>query len=248
MSSSTVFGTITLPASVFDNAGVKKVQFFIDGKLIGTDKTASSQSVSLPTFSAAQLAVYDGTNSSLPIYIGLNGLVYDVTAGSRFYAPRGPYYFLAGLDSSVQLNQIGGSIITSKYPVVGYLAMGGGQVINASRVFSVSWNTSCFANGRHPVTVKAFDIEGNSSISSVISVIVNNAPKKHHKDDDLDREDREKESSVHKDDSEHSPSGAQGNQRNWQGRGNGNAFGIQFQQSGNKQLSKEVKKNVRSED
>ncbi len=72
----------------------------------------------LPQISQAEMAKHDGSNDS-PIYIALNGLVYDVTAGKEFYASGGPYQYLAGRDSSKELNLIGGNIIKQKYPVIG---------------------------------------------------------------------------------------------------------------------------------
>jgi predicted heme/steroid binding protein len=72
----------------------------------------------LPTFKEADLAKYNGSDPNLPIYIGLNGLVYDVTAGRDYYKDGGSYHYLAGKDSSADLNLIGGDIIARKYPVI----------------------------------------------------------------------------------------------------------------------------------
>lgn len=83
--------------------------------------SATSSRNALTKFTASELARYDGTDPSLPIYLGLNGYVYDVTAGKSFYEPGGGYHFLVGRDASVELNQIGGDIIVRKYPAVGIL-------------------------------------------------------------------------------------------------------------------------------
>ena len=68
-----------------------------------------------------ELSQFDGSDPSKPIYIGLNGLVYDVSAGRNYYETNGSYHYLAGKDSSNDLNMIGGDIIKRKYPVVGKL-------------------------------------------------------------------------------------------------------------------------------
>lgn len=47
-----------------------------------------------------QLKAFDGTDPSRPIYVALNGTIYDVTAGARFYGPGGTYHVLAGKDAS----------------------------------------------------------------------------------------------------------------------------------------------------
>lgn len=88
---------------------------------LSTPVLTSQQVSQLQTFSVADLGQFDGTDSAKPIYIGLNGYVYDVSAGREFYQPGGTYHFLAGKDSSAELNLIGGDIIARKYPIVGKL-------------------------------------------------------------------------------------------------------------------------------
>jgi len=48
----------------------------------------------------AELALYNGTDPSKPIYVGVNGSVYDVTASPQTYGPGGAYSFFAGRDAS----------------------------------------------------------------------------------------------------------------------------------------------------
>lgn len=80
------------------------------------------RSADLPqTFTAQQLAAYNGNDPQKPIYLALDGLVYDVTPGAKYYKPGGSYHALAGRDASDQLHIAGGAIIKSKYPVVGIL-------------------------------------------------------------------------------------------------------------------------------
>ncbi len=47
-----------------------------------------------------ELAAYDGTDESKPIYLSINGTIYDVTAGRRIYGPGGSYHYFAGVDAS----------------------------------------------------------------------------------------------------------------------------------------------------
>lgn len=75
----------------------------------------------LPTFAENELIKYNGTNPDLPIYLAMDGYVYDVTSGKEFYEPGGSYHDLAGKDSSVLLHIAGGSIIQKKYKIVGIL-------------------------------------------------------------------------------------------------------------------------------
>jgi len=73
------------------------------------------------TMTEQELSKYNGNDPNLPIYIGLNGLVYDVTEGRSYYDSNGTYHYLAGKDSSNELNLIGGDIIVSKYKPIAKL-------------------------------------------------------------------------------------------------------------------------------
>lgn len=77
------------------------------------------QKPAIPTFTKDTLAIYDGTNLDLPIYIAFDGDVYDVTAGRKFYEAGGMYHFLAGTDGTTLLKTFGGDLIKEKYKVVG---------------------------------------------------------------------------------------------------------------------------------
>ncbi|KAG8629763.1 hypothetical protein KVT40_001382 [Elsinoe batatas] len=48
----------------------------------------------------AELAAYDGTDPTKPIYLALNGTIYDVTVGRSYYGPGGMYGFFSGKDAS----------------------------------------------------------------------------------------------------------------------------------------------------
>jgi len=48
----------------------------------------------------SQLSTYDGTNPELPIYLAINGTVFDVTAGRHTYGPGGSYSVFAGKDAT----------------------------------------------------------------------------------------------------------------------------------------------------
>ncbi|KAJ1928096.1 hypothetical protein IWQ60_002356 [Tieghemiomyces parasiticus] len=47
-----------------------------------------------------ELARYDGSDPSLPIYIAINGRVYDVSESDHYYGPGGSYHFFAGKDAA----------------------------------------------------------------------------------------------------------------------------------------------------
>jgi predicted heme/steroid binding protein len=47
-----------------------------------------------------ELEAYDGTDPKRPIYVGLNGSIYDVSASPHTYGPGGSYSFFAGRDAA----------------------------------------------------------------------------------------------------------------------------------------------------
>ncbi len=95
------------------------VYFFVkinqQEKVIVTDNT-------LPAFTLEEIKQFDGSNPDKPIYIVYEANVYDVSSGREdFYGTGHVYNYLAGKDSTVELNVAGGSIIKSKYKIVGRL-------------------------------------------------------------------------------------------------------------------------------
>lgn len=86
---------------------------------LNSDEIASH----LKTFTSKELSTFNGVDPKLPIYLALDGNVYDVSKGKEFYRLGGPYHDLAGKDSSAELHLVGGDIIRRKYPVIGKLSV-----------------------------------------------------------------------------------------------------------------------------
>ncbi|KAH8900875.1 cytochrome b5 [Thozetella sp. PMI_491] len=51
-------------------------------------------------FTLDELAAYDGKDETKPLYLAINGTVYDVSANRRTYGPGGSYHWFAGTDAS----------------------------------------------------------------------------------------------------------------------------------------------------
>ncbi|CAK7908750.1 hypothetical protein CAAN3_10S03136 [[Candida] anglica] len=52
------------------------------------------------TLSEGELSLYNGSDPSLPIYIAIDGRVYDVTKSRSTYGPGGSYSFFSGKDGA----------------------------------------------------------------------------------------------------------------------------------------------------
>ncbi|ORX89194.1 cytochrome b5, partial [Basidiobolus meristosporus CBS 931.73] len=50
--------------------------------------------------SESELSLYNGEDPKLPVYIAIDGEVYDVTPGKEFYGKGGGYGFFSGRDAS----------------------------------------------------------------------------------------------------------------------------------------------------
>ncbi|KAL1505445.1 hypothetical protein ABEB36_005013 [Hypothenemus hampei] len=69
------------------------------------ENTPMPESESLPSlkkrdFTVQELKQYDGNQEDGRVLLAVNGKVYDVTKGKRFYGPGGPYAAFAGRDAS----------------------------------------------------------------------------------------------------------------------------------------------------
>ncbi|KAJ3300739.1 hypothetical protein HK104_006037 [Borealophlyctis nickersoniae] len=51
-------------------------------------------------FTDAELAQYDGSDPNKPVYLAINGKVYDVTAGRKHYGKGGSYSTFSGRDAA----------------------------------------------------------------------------------------------------------------------------------------------------
>lgn len=82
----------------------------------------TAMEVGLPIYTVNSIKEFDGTDQNKPVYIAYEGYVYDVSAGRNDYYDVGrDYHYLAGKDSTAELNIVGGSIIKKKYKIVGVL-------------------------------------------------------------------------------------------------------------------------------
>ncbi|KAL4075672.1 cytochrome b5-like heme/steroid binding domain-containing protein [Scleroderma yunnanense] len=51
-------------------------------------------------FSESYLATFDGRDETRPVYLAIDGDVFDVSSNRRTYGPGGPYHHMAGIDAA----------------------------------------------------------------------------------------------------------------------------------------------------
>jgi predicted heme/steroid binding protein len=85
------------------------------------NRIADHSSSTLSIITHQELTLHDGSFPKLPIYIALDGYVYDVTSGRKFYESGAVYHYLVGKDSSKSLHIMCVDIIKEKYPIIGIL-------------------------------------------------------------------------------------------------------------------------------
>ncbi|TFK56035.1 cytochrome b5 [Heliocybe sulcata] len=79
-------------------------KFFTDSFLWEYEGKWARLKTYIPTnqrlFSEGLLTQFDGTDSEKPVYLAIDGDVYDVSENRRTYGPGGPYHFMAGKDAA----------------------------------------------------------------------------------------------------------------------------------------------------
>lgn len=98
--------TVTAPGELWEPVEVWLVRWLMGrrGLCSGPGAGEESPAATLPRmkkrdFSLEQLRQYDGARTPR-ILLAVNGKVFDVTKGSKFYGPAGPYGIFAGRDAS----------------------------------------------------------------------------------------------------------------------------------------------------
>ncbi|XP_041927264.1 neudesin [Alosa sapidissima] len=116
---------------------------------LASDTTLKKETLSRPVrlITEEELENYNGSQDGQPIYMAINGVVFDVTTGKDFYAKGAPYNALVGKDSTravakmsldpedlthdttglteeqlESLDRVFTGTYKAKYPIVGYTA------------------------------------------------------------------------------------------------------------------------------
>lgn len=173
-SGASISGTTSVAISATDNVGVTSVELYVDGVLKGTD-TSSPYSVSLNTTQLSagthtlQAKAYDAAGN-----VG-QSTAFSVTVVNDTTSPT------ASITSPTSSSTVSGTVTVN---VSATDAMGVSKVelyVNGSLYatygsapYSITWNTSSYANGTYTLQAKAYDAAGNVGQSSSVTVTVSN--------------------------------------------------------------------------
>ncbi|HZH18496.1 MAG TPA: Ig-like domain-containing protein [Archangium sp.] len=167
-----VKGLVPLTANATDDEGVAKVEFYVDGTLLGTDTTAPY------ALSWDSTPLADGAHSlsakaygplgipSTSLSVGVN---VDNNAPAVALTSPAPGAFLR---SSVTLSATASDTVG----VVRVEFYDGTTLLGTDSIapYSLNWNTSSVTAGAHTLTVKALDGAGNTTTSAAVAVTLDN--------------------------------------------------------------------------
>jgi poly(hydroxyalkanoate) depolymerase family esterase len=175
-----VSGTVNLNASASDNVGVVRVEFLIDGALVGSDASApyayswdsSSAANGQRLLQARAVDAAGNVGSSAAITVTVSGGIEDTTPPSVNLGFPGNGASVSGTItlSAIASDDVG---VASVEFFVDGASLGVGNQSAQAGPWTLDWNTTAYSNGAHALSVVARDGRGNQSIDNDTSVIVN---------------------------------------------------------------------------
>lgn len=168
-------GTITLSATASDNVGVGKVEFYVDGALVGTDTAVAwsmtydsallangSHSLTAKAFDAA-----GNSTTSTAVTFSVSNVVADTTAPSVNASE-------SGTSGTITLSATASDDVgVSK---VEFYVDGALKGTDATAPYSMTLDSTALTNTSHTLVAKAYDAANNIGTSSAVAFSVNNAP------------------------------------------------------------------------
>ncbi|WPB82347.1 Ig-like domain-containing protein [Archangium violaceum] len=165
-------GTVQVSANASDSVGVARVEFYVDGALIGTD-TSEPYAVSWDSSGVADGAhsltarAYDHAN--LTRLSAAVSVTLDNTPPNVALASPAPGTFLRGM-ALVEATASDAVGVTKVEFYAGTTLLG----TDTTAPYQVDWNTAGMTDGAHTLTAKAFDSIGNERNSTGFQVTVDN--------------------------------------------------------------------------
>lgn len=174
---SSVSGVVTVSASASDNVGVQRVEFLLDGALLGSD---SSAPYSLNWNSAAavngahvlQARAFDLAGNSATsdsIAVTVSGGLSDTTPPSvALVFPADGATLGGSVTLSAEADDDFG-VVAVRFLLDGS-PLGNGSVGSAGGPWTLAWNTTAQPEGNYLLRAEAIDAAGNSALSAARSI------------------------------------------------------------------------------
>jgi hypothetical protein len=177
----TISGTLSfVQATASDNATVSKVEFYIDGALLGTD-TTSPYSFSLNTTLYSNgshtltAKAYDNSNNtktSTAVAVTVNNIPADTTPPSVIITAPLIDATISGSAYNISVNASDANGVTKvEISVDGVL-----KATDTSSPYSYTLDTTTLSNTLHSISAKAYDPATNSNTATVTVNVSNTAP------------------------------------------------------------------------
>jgi hypothetical protein len=173
----TLARTVTLQASASDNFGVSRVEFYMDGQLLGSDTTApftypwDTQPLEngSHTLTARAYDVKGNAATSAPVQVQLSND--KVPPAITVLSPASGATVSGSVEVQVTASD-NEAVVEVRLLVDGQLTSSDshGPITSAA----LPWNTRAHGNGSHTLTVTATDLSGNTTTSAAVQVTVDN--------------------------------------------------------------------------
>ena len=167
-------GSITLSANASDNVGVSRVEFYVDGVLVGTDTTAAYSmaldSTTLAngshTLTAKAFDAAGNSATSADVPVSVSNAVTDTTApttSATVTGTSGTITLAAAASDNVGVTNV-------EFHVDGVL-----KGSDATAPYSMTLDSNTLANGSHTLSARGIDAAGNVGTSSAVPFSVDNS-------------------------------------------------------------------------
>jgi len=165
----------TLSATASDANGIAKVEFLVDGVVVGTDaaspysvlwSTVSVAAGTTHTIRARAYDTYNNVNTSALVTVTVEKTPPVVSLTSPVAST-----VLAGTASLSATASDSSGISKVEFYANGILK---GSSVAVASPYTFNWNTTLVPNGTYSLTAKAYDKAGNTAISAAVSVTVAN--------------------------------------------------------------------------
>ena len=175
----TISAATQVAATATDDVAVAKVEFYIDGVLVGTDTnstynftiTPSAYSIGTHTLVAKAYDTAPSPGPNTASSSTVNFVIPDQTAPTVSLTAPTAGATVSGTTtlSATAADNVGVSRVD-------FFVDGGTTAIGTDNLspFSTSYTTTGLSNGSHTFTAKAFDAAGNSTTSAGVAATVNN--------------------------------------------------------------------------